>query len=89
MMSWSSIQAMTLTNPPQRPQISISILKTRLSLWAHVIAAWRSAGELSYSVLVVHNYAGRRHQYNSGCTWLSPSGHTPSEPVAVDDVYCR
>ena len=73
MMSWSSIQrfgvpTMTLTHPPQRPQISIwprapsldaahqftlSILKTRLSLWAHVIAAWRSAGELSSLLSIV------------------------------------
>ena len=46
MMSWSSIHAMTLTVPPQRLQTSISMLKTRLSLWAQVIAARRSAGDL-------------------------------------------
>ena len=39
MTSWSSIQAMTLTDPPQRLQTSMSILNTRLSRWAQVIAA--------------------------------------------------
>jgi len=37
MISWSSIQAMTLTAPPQRPQTSMSMLKTRLSRWARVM----------------------------------------------------
>lgn len=32
MTSWSSIQAMTLTDPPQRAQTSMSILNTRLRL---------------------------------------------------------
>ena len=38
---------MTLTEPPQRPQTSMSILNTRLSRWAQVIAAWHSAGVLT------------------------------------------
>lgn len=53
MTSWSSIQAMTLTDPPQRLQTSMSILKTRLSRWAQdipdkagqALAMCRSAGE--------------------------------------------
>jgi len=44
--------AMTLTEPPQRPQTSMSILNTRFRRWAQVmpdkagqaLAAWRSAG---------------------------------------------
>jgi len=44
-MSSSSIHAMTLTEPPQRLQTSMSILKTRLSRCAQVIAACRSAAE--------------------------------------------
>ena len=47
MTSCSSMQAMTLTDPPQRLQTSMSILNTRLSRWAQVIAAWRSAGVLT------------------------------------------
>jgi len=39
------MQAMTLADPPQRPQTSISILNTRLSRWAQDIATCRSAGE--------------------------------------------
>ncbi len=46
MVSWPSMQAMTLTAPPQCPQVSMSILKTRFSRCAQVIAAWRSAGVL-------------------------------------------
>ena len=45
MASCSSMQAMTLTDPPQRLQTSMSILKTRLSRWAQDIATCRSAGE--------------------------------------------
>ena len=44
MTSWSSIQAMTLADPPQRLQTSMSILNTRFRRWAQVMAAWRSAG---------------------------------------------
>jgi len=52
MISWSSIQAMTLTDPPQRSQTSISMLKTRFRRCAQAIpekegqalAALRSAG---------------------------------------------
>lgn len=44
MTSWSSMHAMTLTEPPQRPQTSMSILNTRFRRWAQVMAAWRSAG---------------------------------------------
>jgi len=55
MMSWSSIQAIIFTDPPQRLQTSMSILNTRLSRWAQVIpdkagqalAAWHSAGVLT------------------------------------------
>ena len=52
MMFRSSTQAMTLTDPPQRPQTSISILNTRLSRWAQDIATRRSAGERT-SVLAI------------------------------------
>ena len=52
MTSWSSIQAMTLTDPPQRLQTSMSILNTRLSRWAQDIATCRSAGERT-SVLAI------------------------------------
>ena len=45
MASCSSMQAMTLTDPPQRLQTSMSILNTRLSRWAQDIATCRSAGE--------------------------------------------
>ena len=41
------MQAMTLAAPPQRLQISMSILKTRFKRCAQVIAAWRSAGVLT------------------------------------------
>jgi hypothetical protein len=44
----------TAVTTRQRPLISISILKTRLSLWDHVIAAWRSAGELSSLLSIVY-----------------------------------
>ena len=44
MTSWSSIHAMTLADPPQRPQTSMSILNTRFRRWAQVMAVWRSAG---------------------------------------------
>jgi len=55
MTSWSSIQAMTLADPPQRLQTSMSILNTRFRRWAQVIpdkagqalAAWHSAGVLT------------------------------------------
>ena len=61
MTFWSSMQAMTLTGPPQRPQTSMSILNTRSRRWAQVIpdkagqalAAWRSAGART-SALEVH-----------------------------------
>lgn len=42
-----SIQAMTFMAPPQFEQVSISILNTRLSRYAHVIAAWRCVGVFS------------------------------------------
>jgi len=35
----------TLTGPPQRAQVSTSMLNTCWSRWAQVIAAWRSVGE--------------------------------------------
>lgn len=40
----SSMQAMTFMAPPQPLQVSMSILKTRLSRCAHVIDARRCAG---------------------------------------------
>ena len=43
----SSMQAMILTCPAQRSQVSISILNTRFSLCIQVIDWWRSAGVLS------------------------------------------
>ena len=52
MASCSSMQAMTLTDPPQRLQTSMSILNTRLSRWAQDIAMCRSAGERT-SVLAI------------------------------------
>jgi len=39
MMFWSSMHATILTEPPQRPQTPMSILNTRLSRCAQVIAA--------------------------------------------------
>ena len=42
MMSWSSMHATTLREPPQRPHTSMSILNTRLSRWAQDIATCRS-----------------------------------------------
>ena len=57
MISWSSMQAMTLTDPPQRPQTSMSMEKNACQ-WcvtrrrAQVMAAWRSAGE-RVSVLAI------------------------------------
>ena len=49
MISWSSIQAMTLTDPPQRlTDLDIDAdgrpVKTRFRRCAQVMAAWRSAG---------------------------------------------
>jgi len=38
--------AMIFTVPPQCPQISMSMLKTRFNRCAQVIAAWRAAGVL-------------------------------------------
>ena len=52
MTSRSSMQAMTLAEPPQRPQTAISILNTRLSPWAQDIATCRSAGDRT-SVLAI------------------------------------
>ena len=52
MTPWSSIQAITLADPPQRLQTSMSILNTRLSRWAQDIATCRSAGERT-SVLAI------------------------------------
>ncbi|MBK6286975.1 MAG: hypothetical protein IPJ33_08460 [Gammaproteobacteria bacterium] len=37
----------TRTALPQRTQVSTSMLKTRFSRWAHVMAAWRSMAERS------------------------------------------
>ena len=47
MVSWSSMQAMILTDPPQRLQTAISTEKTRFRRWAQVIAAWRRKMENS------------------------------------------
>ena len=44
MTNGSSMQAMTFMTPPQAWQVSISMLNTRLSRCAQVMAAWRSAG---------------------------------------------
>ena len=44
MTSGSSMQAMILTGPPQAGQVSRSMPKTRLSRWAQLIEARRSAG---------------------------------------------
>jgi hypothetical protein len=52
MTFWPSMQAMTLTDSPQRSQTSMSILHTRLSRWAQDIATCRSAGERT-SVLAI------------------------------------
>src|SRR5215210_3222109 len=38
---------MTLTAPPHRLQVSMSILNTHRRRWAQVLAAWRCAGVLS------------------------------------------
>jgi len=50
MASESSMQAMTLTAPPQAGQVSISILNTRFKRCAQVIEARRSAAVGSSTV---------------------------------------
>ena len=40
MTSWPSMQEMTLTGPPQRRQVAMSMLHTRLRRCAQVMAAW-------------------------------------------------
>ena len=42
-ISRSSIHAMTFNDPPHRPQVSMSLLKTRFRRCAQVIAAWHWA----------------------------------------------
>jgi hypothetical protein len=45
---------MTLADPPQRLQTSMSILNTRFRRWAQVMAAWRPAGVWT-SALALHH----------------------------------
>jgi len=47
MVSWASMQAITFTGPPHRPQVSRSILKTCFRRCAHLMATWRSMGDLT------------------------------------------
>ncbi len=65
----SSIQAMILTSPPHRLQTETSILKTRLSLSAHVSNFWQSVGDFCllfeelFLALPLPRFAGFFHGY--------------------------
>ena len=90
-ISGSSMQAMILTSPPQGPQVETSILKTRLSLSAHVSDLWLSANEfwlskrgfswrgLWHALLVLHWFGACCWEpVHHGIEWGWPSVLEPS-----------
>ena len=89
MMPWSSMQAITLTAPPQRPQTSISMEKTRFKRWVQVMPVKRAG---SHRMTLHIGFPGSLRRFVNGMTlyvkihyhWRHyPDSHSSKRPHTI------